>query len=77
MSSHHSQRFFNLHHQQVAGGRRRKQERIQERLGFFIEQRTILQAEARYTYLCGLFFSYLTFVYMAGISVVYSVYIMG
>ncbi len=77
MSSHHSQRFFNLHHQQVADGKARRQYHIQDRLNAFRDQRESIRASIRADYLCGLFFSYLAFLYMAGVSVVYLKYVIN
>ena len=77
MSSHHSQRFFHLHHQQVATGRERKQSRFLGRLESFRERRNLIQTEVRADYLCGVAFGFLCFLYMAVASVVYLKYIIS
>jgi len=77
MSSHHSQRFFDLHHKQVVAGRERKHARFMERLEFFREQRGSIQAGRRRDYLCGLFFTCLISLYVVVASIVYFNYIVG
>lgn len=71
MSSHHSQKFFDLHHKQVAGGRERKRSRFLERLELFKEQRGSIKAEVRRDYLIGLTFACLCFVYIVVTCAVY------
>lgn len=45
MSSHHSQRCLNLHHEQVNAGKARKVQRQVERVRSFLEGREQAQAE--------------------------------
>ena len=77
MSSHHSQKFFNLHHQQVASGRERKRSRFLERLELFKEQRGSIKAEVRRGYLIGLFFTCLCSLYIVVACAVYVNHILG
>ena len=77
MSSHHSQKFFNLHHRQVEGGRERKRFRFLERLELFKEQRGSIQAEVKRDYLIGLAFTCLCSLYIVIACAVYLNWILG
>jgi len=77
MSSHHNQRFFNLHHEQVDSSRERKQGRLLARLEVFREQRGVIRAEINRGYLIGLAFTSLCFVYIAGGVPLYLNYILS
>ena len=65
MSSHHSQKFYDLHHQQVGAGRERRRARFRERLESFREQRGAIRAGIARDYLCVASFAFLCFVYIA------------
>jgi len=67
MSSHHSQKWFNLHHGQVAAGRVRRLQRQTARLDCFLTGR----AEARFEYNCGLVFGFLCFSYTMFVTATY------
>ncbi len=77
MSSHHGQKFFNLHHKQVAGGRERKRSRFLGRLELFREQRGSIQAEVKKNYLIGLAFTCLCSLYIVIACAVYLNWILG
>ena len=59
MSSHHSQKAINLHHQQVSAGKERRKEKQAERLQRYLNQRK----EAIWQYNFALFMTYLAFAY--------------
>jgi len=59
MSSHHSQEYFNLHHDQVNAGRARRLQRQAERLHSFLTMRKQLRLE----YNCMLSFGFICFAY--------------
>lgn len=71
MSSHHSQRCFNLHHDQVSAGKVRRLQRQAERLQGFLVSR----AEAHFEYNCMLVFGFICFAYTMFASAVYLGYI--
>ena len=71
MSSHHSQKFFNLHHDQVNAGQARRQERQAERLQSFLSGRK----ETRFEYRCVLIFGFICFAYTMIATAVYLGYI--
>ena len=73
MSSHHSQKFFSLHHYQVNNGRARQLQRQAERLQCFLTGR----AEARAEYNCVLVLSFIWFSYMNIGTAVYLGYIVS
>lgn len=77
MSSHHTDKFFQLHYQQVAGGRERARQRAAERLESFQQVRAVRKAEVLTDYLCVTGFGMVWFVYMAMASVAYLRYIVG
>jgi len=59
MSSHHTQKYFNLHHDQVNAGRARREQRQGDRLQNFLEMRKQLRLE----YNCVLVFAFICFAY--------------
>lgn len=59
MSSHHSQRCTNLHHDQVNAGKARREQRRWDRLQNFLGMREQLHSE----YNCVLSFAFLCFAY--------------
>lgn len=71
MSSHHSQKFFNLYHDQVNAGRAKRLQRQAERLQGFLSGRE----EARFEYRCMLVFGFIWFSYMNLATAVYLGYI--
>ena len=71
MSSHHSQKFFNLHYDQVEAGRARRLQRKAERLQDFLTGRE----EARLEYRCMLVFGFICFAYTMIATAVYLGYI--
>ena len=71
MSSHHSKKFFNLHHDQVNAGRAKRLERQIERLQGFLSGRE----EARLEYNCILVFGFICFAYTMIATAVYLGYI--
>jgi len=77
MSSHHSQRFLNLHHKQVVSGKERRHSRLLERLELFREQRGSIQAEVKRDYLIGLAFTCLCSLYVVIACAVYLNWILG
>ena len=73
MSSHHSQRAFNLHHDQVAAGRVRRLQRQTDRLQRYLAGRE----EARAEYQCMLVFGFIGFAYIMLMTAAYMEYILG
>jgi len=71
MSSHHSQKWFNLHHDQVNAGRARKEQRQKSRLSSFLEGREQAIAEVwcvrGFEFLCFAYLMLATAVYMGRI----------
>ena len=59
MSSHHSEKCFNLHYDQVNSGKARRLQRQVERLQNFLDKRKELRME----YNCMLSFSFICFAY--------------
>lgn len=72
MSSHHKQRFFNLHHDQVNAGHLRKMERQAARLQRFLTGREEAQLEYRWMQIFG----FICFAYMQFATVAYMWYIL-
>lgn len=72
MSSHHSQKFFNLHHDQVNAGRARGLQHQTDKLQRFLSGRE----EARFEYRCMLVFGFIWFSYMNLATAVYLGYIL-
>lgn len=72
MSSHHSQRNINLHHDQVSAGRARRLQRQANKLQCFLTGRE----EARFDYKCMLVFSFICFAYIEIATAVYLGYIL-
>jgi len=70
MSSHHSQRFYDLHHAQVAAARERRYQRNLQR--FFNWQ--IKRTEARDTYCYAAGLSFICFTYSMFMPAVYLAY---
>ena len=61
MSSHHSQKSINLHHEQVAAGRDRGLRRQANRVQNFLVMRSRLRFEYNFTLVCGfVLFAYTT-----------------
>ena len=60
MSSHHSEQFFNLHHDQVNTGKARQLQRHLDRLQNFLETRKQLRMEHN----CMLGFGFICFAYI-------------
>ena len=71
MSNHHTQRWVNLHHDQVNAGRARRLQRQTGRLQCFLSGRE----EARFDYKCMLAFSFICFSYINLATAVYLGYI--
>lgn len=67
MSSHHSQKWFNLHHSQVEAGRARRLQRQVERIECFLTG----QQEDRFEYNCMMVFGFICFAYTALMTAVY------
>ena len=59
MSSHHTQRCLNLHHDQVNAGKAKRAQRQVDRVRAFLEERQQSQAEGRcvqgFSVLCSLY----------------------
>ena len=72
MSSHNTQKFFNLHHDQVNAGRARRLQCQANRLQCFLNDR----AEARFDYKCMLGFSFICFAYTMIATAAYLGYIL-
>lgn len=72
MSSHNTQKFFNLHHNQVDAGRARRLQRQADRLQCFLSGRE----EARFEYKCVLVFSFICFAYTMMATAAYLGYIL-
>ncbi len=75
MSSHHSKRFFNLHHQQVTEAKERHQSRYEERLSSFLFGRSLIQAKVQSDFFCVAAFTILCFVYINMASIAYLSYL--
>jgi len=71
MSSHHTQKFFNLHYDQVSAGRARRLQRQVERVQGFLSGRS----EARLEYQCMLVFGFICFCYTNIATAVYLRYL--
>jgi len=71
MASHHSQRFFNLHHDQVNAGKARRLQRQTDRAQNFMALRGQARFEYNFTLVCGFVCS----AYMIIIPAVYLGYI--
>ena len=71
MSSHHSQRCTNLHHDQVNAGKARRLQRHAERLQGFLTVRKQLHLENNYILVCG----FICFAYTMLATTVYLGYI--
>ena len=71
MSSHHSQKFFDLHHQQVGAGRERRRSRSLGRFRSFLVSRNLIRAEVRRDYYICLGFSFLCFLYITFLTLSY------
>lgn len=67
MSSHHSQEYFNLHHDQVNASKARREQRQMDRLHNFLEMRKQLRAE----YNCMLGIGFICFAYTMFATAVY------
>ena len=67
MSSHHSEKCFNLHHNQVNAGKARREQRQVERLRSFLEGREQLKME----YNCMLGIGFICFAYTILATAVY------
>jgi len=72
LSSHHSQKAMNLHHQQVSAGKERRKEKQAERLQRYLNQRK----EAIWQYNFALFMTYLAFAYSQLATSLYLGYIL-
>ena len=75
MSSHHSQRFFNLHYKQLADAGERRQARRDTRLGFFLSTRALIRAEVERDVLIIFAFGFGCFVYIAVSTPLYLDYV--
>jgi len=53
MSSHHSQKFFNTHHDQVTAGKARRLQYQAERLEHYLTTRKQLRMEYNFMLVCG------------------------
>ena len=72
MSSHHTQKCLNLHHNQVSAGKARKEQNQMDRLHNFLEMRKQLRLE----YNCVLSFAFLCFAYTTLATPFYLKYIL-
>lgn len=71
MSSHHSKKWLNSHHDQVDAGRTRQLERQAERLERFLAGREEAQSEYR----CMLIFGFICFAYTTLATALYLGYV--
>lgn len=73
MSSHHTQKFFNLHHEQVVSSRKRKAASAYERQ----ERHLAVGHAARLHYDCVRVLAFIFFAYMGIASALYTGYVLG
>ncbi len=71
MSSHHSQKSVNLHHDQIAAGKARRLQRQSDRLYNFLE----MKRQFRMGQNCTLVFSFICFAYLPLATAAYMWYI--
>jgi len=72
MSSHHSQKAINLHHNQVSAGRVRRLQRQEERMQNYLGMRKQLRMEYNFMLVCG----FICFAYTMIATAVYTGYIL-
>jgi len=72
MASHHTQRFFNLHHDQIAASRIRRLQRQIDRTRRYLAERE----EARMEYHCMLVFGFISFAYTMLATALYLDYLL-
>ena len=73
MASHHSQKFFNLHHDQVNAGKTRREQRQAERMQNFLATREQLCFEYNFPLVCG----FICFAYTMFATATYLGYVIG
>lgn len=72
MSSHHSRRFYDLHHQQVDGARERRRQRQVERREQFITWRNGIWADISRFNLALSVYGFIWFIFVATQTVTYA-----